>query len=71
MERIRIINLFRLGKRLEKNDNNKDLYQKFEKQFYELWDSLTKQEKSSLEGIHERLKDKYSDSFTNDKKKSL
>jgi hypothetical protein len=36
MEKIKIVNLFRLGKRLEQNNSKEELFLRFEKNFYEL-----------------------------------
>ena len=67
MEKIKVINLFRLARRLEENNSKHDLYQSFERLLYDQWEFLTPKQKSDLECIHSRLKDKYLDSLSNDK----
>jgi hypothetical protein len=69
MEKVKTINLFRLSKRLEQNDSKPELFQQFEKNMYDLWDLLSKQEKVQIEEIHLKLKEKYSASFELEKKK--
>ena len=57
--RIKVINLFRLGKRLNKQERNKKLYEFFENSLTEHWKFLSSSEKSEMERLHLDLKDKY------------
>ena len=59
-KRVKITNLFRLGKRLENNETNKELFLQFEKNYTETKDLLTSLDRKLLEETFERLKKKYS-----------
>lgn len=59
-KRVKITNLFRLGKRLEYNEINKELFLQFEKNYSDIKDSLSSLDRKLLEENLERLKKKYS-----------
>ncbi|OMJ66030.1 hypothetical protein SteCoe_37276 [Stentor coeruleus] len=65
--RIKVINLFRLGSRLYKQERNKKLYEFFENSLAENWKFLSSTEKSEMERLHLDLKDKYSNSLNSEK----
>lgn len=58
-EKVKVVNLFRLAKRLETNESPKDLYSSFEKSLFDCWELLNSSEKRILEELHLNLKKKY------------
>ena len=71
MEKIKVINLFRLAKRLENKNLPVDLYKKFEKNLNEISESLTSQQKLEIDEIHIKIKKKYIDSVSTETQKLL
>lgn len=66
MEKVKIINLFRLARRLELSEKS-ELFQVFERSLYDNWENLSIQQKNSLEQIHLKLKEKFHSPTTKEK----
>lgn len=66
-DKIKVINLTRLAKRLESNENPKESFAIFEKSLLESWDLLTGSEKKTLEDLHLTLKKKYLNKVSTEK----